>query len=130
VGFDFSAWRAPETFQSVDFQVVSEQTDVYMFGGFMFEVLTGQTPWSWLQQSEIGLRRATSTASVVDDARSSGHLTYIVEDAGVKGSYVEALEALMCKCLSTLAWDRPAMVAIFDELERIELFSQMCHAYL
>lgn len=90
-----------------------------MYGGFMFEVLTGQTPWYWLTSSAVHRRRLTNNTNTVDDAKANGKLTYIVQDGDKQGTYVRALEELMCGCLSVEASRRPDMKSVLSRLGQI-----------
>jgi serine/threonine protein kinase len=59
------AWRAPETFRLDDSkrQIASVQTDVYMLGGLMFEVLTAgrHAPFFWMAGEGLIVLRATTS---------------------------------------------------------------------
>jgi serine/threonine protein kinase len=111
------AWRAPETFEDHSQQIVSHKTDVYMFGGLIFEVLTGKSPWWWLANGQSILkRRLTSENNVLEDADVQRvRLTYHCKDPVA----LHELDALMRSCLRLQPKDRPTMVQICEDLQRI-----------
>ena len=97
-----SAWRAPETFTTGDTQVASPRTDVFMFGCFMLEVLTGREPWWWLPSNEALLlhRAVDGCRNPLDDAAECGALAYSLTPGPVSGARPEDLEPLMRWCMA------------------------------
>jgi hypothetical protein len=70
-------------------QIVSDKTDVYMFGCLMYEVLTQQTPWYWLHVAQLLVLRSgpdSKSHNCVNDARAAGLLRYVVEGDHVASS--------------------------------------------
>jgi serine/threonine protein kinase len=118
----FAAWRAPETFQESAEQIASFKTDVYMFGGVMIEILTGERPWHWLDGNSLYRLRLTTSRNPLEDAVAASKLKYIVDSAetySMKHRVLVALEQLMARCLSAdpdKRPDIPEVSAILTEL--------------
>ncbi len=109
------AWRAPETFHLDESkrQIASVQTDVYMLGGLMFEVLTAgrRAPFFWMASEGLIILRATTTVSTLDAAAAAGvSIPWAVvpgdDWTGVVDG-VERLKALMSRCLHADPSRRP-----------------------
>lgn len=118
----FAAWRAPETFEDGDLQVVSTKTDVFMFGCFILEVLTVASPWWWIRKSESLLRvRLKSPINPLDDAITGGKFNLAVRNEASDGSaaIVQALIGLIRRCLEHDPANRPTIAAIIHTLDVI-----------
>jgi hypothetical protein len=121
------AWRAPETFRLDESkrQIASVQTDVYMLGGLMFEVLTAgrHAPFFWMSAEHLIMLRATTSINTVDAASANGVAIpwAIALDAGWTGvaDGVERLKALMSRCLDAEPSRRPSLDDFLAELEAI-----------
>lgn len=123
------AGRAPETFdeRADGKQVVSLAADVFMFGGFILEVVTGKDPWWFMSDGDLhntryppkeGEIRSTPyrrDANPLDDAKAAGRLVYLVNDPPL----IAKLEDLMHRCFSSDPAARPSMDAILSELTRL-----------
>jgi serine/threonine protein kinase len=117
-----AAWRAPETFEDGDLQVVSTKTDVYMFGCFILEVLTVASPWWWIRKSESLLRvRLRSPINPLDDAVTGGKFHCVVRSDSSDGSagVVHALIGLIRRCLEHDPARRPTIASIIHTLNVI-----------
>jgi serine/threonine protein kinase len=114
------AWRAPETFH-VDAegrQIASRETDVYMLGGLMFEVLTaGQvTPFFWLPWlDQLVVLRSGSSANTLDAAAAAG----VSVPWAIDGD-ADALRRLMARCLHADPLQRPSTDAVIDALADVD----------
>jgi hypothetical protein len=129
----FTAWRAPETFvnarSSVD--ALSTKTDVFMFGGLMFEVLTGKRPWWWIPTEELAVQRRAAgrecgpvsrEENSFEAARVGGYLHYIVEGSDVSSPVARVLlglQDIMRQCLSVNAVLRPEMRDVLGHLQSL-----------
>jgi serine/threonine-protein kinase len=121
------AWRAPETFHLDDAgrQVASVQTDVYMLGGLMFEVLTAgrHAPFFWMPTERLIMLRGSSPMNTLDVAMAAGVSIpwAIVPGDDWTGAVdgVERLKALMARCLHAEPSRRPSMDDFLAELDAI-----------
>ncbi len=121
------AWRAPETFHldGAGRQVVSVQTDVYMLGGLMFEVLTAgrHAPFFWMPAERLIMLRGSSLMNTLDVAVAAGvSIPWgIVRGGGWAGAVdgVERLKALMARCLHAEPSRRPSIDDFLAELDAI-----------
>jgi serine/threonine protein kinase len=101
------AWRAPETFHLDDAgqQIASVQTDVYMLGSLMFEVLTAgrHAPFFWMPAERLIMLRGSSAMNTLDVAMAAGVSIpwSVVRGDDWTGAVdgVERLKALMSRCL-------------------------------
>lgn len=121
----FAAWRAPETFVSVGGQQeVSAKTDVYMFGCFMLEMLTGQEPLWWIgaqggrMEEVIFLRRSRPEVCPLEFAEEAGVLDVsgVVDEPGVWGTVADIV-ALIRGCMAYSRANRPDMATVMVALE-------------
>jgi hypothetical protein len=121
------AWRAPETFRVDDAgrQIASVQTDVYMLGGLMFEVLTAgrRAPFFWLPAERLIVLRATTFINTLDSAAAAGvSIPWAIvpgDDWSGAVDGVERLKALMARCLHAEPSLRPSMDEFLAELDAI-----------
>ncbi len=124
-------WMAPETLRASmegGSQVVSPMTDVYMFGGVIFELLSGKSPYDGDSGKRCRDRRLADPelTPIVDLRMQSGIAagdvttptpwTARIESEGT----VEGLERLMKRCWSTEPADRPTMSQVMKELDDID----------
>jgi serine/threonine protein kinase len=110
-------WMAPEC-QRGGGVSDAKAADVYMFGGLMFEVMTGGVPpFFWIQDDDIAeYRRAhfgvsTLRAAEVDAVEVSWQSPPPTQSA-------DAL-ALMQRCLAASPGDRPSAADLVAELKRM-----------
>lgn len=62
--------------------IVSDRTDAFMFGCFMFEVITAREPWYWLPPGELmSTRCASPPRNPLDDAIANGKFEQKVSPA-------------------------------------------------
>ncbi len=121
------AWRAPETFRVDDAgrQIASVQTDVYMLGGLMFEVLTAgrHAPFFWMPAERLMVLRATTSINTLDAAAAAGvSIPWAVvpgDDWSGAVDGVERLKTLMSRCLHADPSRRPSMDDFLAELDAI-----------
>jgi hypothetical protein len=121
------AWRAPETFRVDDAgrQIASVQTDVYMLGGLMFEVLTAgrHAPFFWMPPERLMVLRATTLINTLDSATAAGvPIPWAVvpgDDWSGAVDGVERLKGLMSRCLHAEPSRRPSMDDFLAELDAI-----------
>jgi predicted Ser/Thr protein kinase len=121
------AWRAPETFHldSNGRQTVSRQTDVYMLGGLMIEILTAGrcAPFFWLSSERLVVQRCTSTVNALDAAEAAGTaypFTLVVGSdwTGVP-DVLQQLKALTARCLHADPLQRPSLDDVIDTVAGI-----------
>lgn len=98
------AWRAPETFTSVGGrQGMSVKTDVYMFGCFMLEVITGREPLYWVGKGEshLLLRARDLTKSPLELAEAAGRLDVsgVVNNSRIRGTVDDVIGLIRCACM-------------------------------
>ncbi len=113
-----AAWRAPETFVTVEGQqVVSLETDVFMYGCVLLEVITGHTPYYWLPcaQDVIVYRVRDAHMSPYDAALAEGKLTFVMPDTPAR----KLLCMLARWCLEYDAHDRPDITHVIACLNDI-----------
>ncbi len=121
------AWRAPETFHvdEAGRQIASVQTDVYMLGGLMFEVLTAgrHAPFFWMPSERLMVLRAMTSLSALDAAAAAGVSIpwAIVRGDDWTGAVdgVERLKGLMTRCLHAEPSRRPSIDDFLAELDAI-----------
>jgi serine/threonine protein kinase len=121
------AWRAPETFHldEAKRQIASSQTDVYMLGGLMFEVLTAgrHAPFFWMSTESLIMLRATTSINTVDAASAARvsipWAVVPVDDWSGAVDGVERLKGLMSRCLHADPSRRPSMDDFLAELDAI-----------
>jgi hypothetical protein len=130
------AWRAPETFHVDDKkrQIASVQTDVYMLGGLMFEVLTAgrHAPFFWLPVERLIMLRGSSTMNTLDAAKDA---RVPIPWAVVRGDDwigaddgVARLKTLMALCLQSEPSLRPSTDHFLAQLDAIRDPSLVCDA--
>ncbi len=139
-------WSAPEVCAGSDETgtVATTASDVYMVGGFLYELLTaGTVPFHWLavdRESEVvlGKRRATAEPvpfpgvrgglpgllgkSVLEVAADEGEpIPWCVRVDGSPGSAgrLEALKALLVQCLATEPDARPKVASLLQQVDAL-----------
>lgn len=131
-----SAWRAPETFipDADGKQVVTLAADVFMFGCFMLEVLTGSDPWWFMsdgslkdtryppRMGEVRHTQYRPDANPLDDAKAAGKVSYLVKDP--PAALITALEAVMRQCFAVEPAARPDIQAVLAELQQVRQHSR------
>lgn len=124
-------WMAPETLRLMEGdetkQVVSQKTDVYMFGTVIFELLTGEEPYPTSSAIHIrDQRRANPTMTpltewrkrhrVAVDENSHWNIDFPSEEA------VKKLIDVMELCWEPDARRRPMMLEVAEDLKVAEQF--------
>lgn len=113
---------APEVFStnSAGQQTVDNPADVYMFGCFLIEVLTGNPPWFWEDDTPSLLlhRLNHPTADPGFEARKRGRWNVCVHKAATDQSVGEVwmLEQLVYLCLNVHPAARPTIDEIVDTI--------------
>lgn len=101
-------------------QAVTNAADVYMFDCFLIEVITGQQPWFWSQNTASlqALRIDSPTSDPVYEAQKRGLWNVVVhkEDTDLSIGEVWMLEQLVSLCLKSDPSARPTMDEVVDTL--------------
>ena len=118
--FDLSAeWMAPESIPETANapKLTNTSTDMYMFGGLVYEVLSGKQPWSWMNPPDLLAQRrhALRNKNAYEEAVRLGHWSVIVDSNPVPG-LVESLVQLMTRCFHSNPLQRPTAPAVISEL--------------
>lgn len=119
-----SAWLAPETFESTNGQhIVSFKTDVYMFGCFMLEVVTGKEPLYWVSGGgamKAALRCRDLTKSPFGLAVEAGtlDLSCVMNSTTVCGT-VDDFVGIIRECLESEPARRPDMKGVVASLQTL-----------
>lgn len=121
-----AAWMAPEVLQtdSDGKQAVTNAADVYMFGCYLLEIITGEDPWFWFPDppgsSLHAYRIANPSADPASECRKAGHWTLVVQkdvDTDTAFGEVWMLEKLIAVCLNADHTARPSMDEVVDTLD-------------
>lgn len=113
---DFAAWKAPEAISTGATEIASFSNDAYMFGSFLYELMTGSPPWHWIAEPETLLARRLNVydlyyQNVHDAAKDAGKLRLLVRSSEPTGA-ISAIMDLMRLCLLPNANERPARFEI------------------
>ncbi len=93
---------------------MSFKTDVYMFGCLIYEVLTGEDPFFWLDTlMSFTLYRQRNLSNPLDAAAAEGKLSYVMADSPVRS----ALELLSKCCMKQAPEERPDMEGVLASLD-------------
>lgn len=101
---------------------VTNAADVYMYGCFLIEILTGGEPWWWMGGSGSRLqsfRHENLLADPVSEARKHGAWNVVVQkdrEADKTNGEVWMLEQLISLCLRADPASRPTMDQVVDSL--------------